>query len=87
MKTKISITDYLKLGGKPENIDFTNSFLDYYSNFNYKQEVVSYEDRGETNTQGDPLWYFKFKNGNIERYALNWILIEVEFILDPKFTK
>lgn len=86
METKrISLQSYIKQGGDINEIDWSKSKCDYTGYDDYMCTVVSFEDKGDVNTHGEPLWYFTFENGNTRRYALNWILIDVDYVLKDRY--
>jgi hypothetical protein len=85
MKQDISLDLYLKFGGKLENIDWNDVYLDYYDS-NQKSKIISYKNTGEKNIHNMPLFYFTFDNGKTHKYAIMWIRIKVEVVLSEKYT-
>lgn len=86
MKTEeITLYHYLNLGGKLKNVNWDSAYSQY-SDINYKQKIISYEDKGEKNNNM-PLIHFTFKNGKTHRYAAFWIKIKVDFVLHEKYIK
>ena len=83
-KEVITLAQYLKFGGKLENIDWSTSFCNY-GDQNSKQKIVSFEDRGDKNKFDEPLYWFTFANGNTHKYSLCWISLNVNFVLDSKY--
>jgi hypothetical protein len=78
---KLTLSEYLRLGGKVEKIDWSKAYSDY-GDKNKEIPIVSFKDKGETNNYGEKLWDFTFKNGNTHRYAISWIILNVNFVLD-----
>lgn len=83
MFTKISLQQYLKLGGDLSKIDLSKTFSEFQDK-NQMEKIISFEDRGDMNND-IKLVYFTFENGVTHRYALSWILTQVEFILHERF--
>lgn len=84
MKTEITLEQYLRLGGKLEKVNWSDSYCDYSDN-NRGAKVVSYEDKCESGTQGTQLFHFTFDNGMTHRYAISWIKIKVDFVLSENY--
>lgn len=88
MKKTISLNEYLRLGGKISKKFFEENLAicTYSSDDNYfKKRVISFEDRGDKNCHGKPLYWFEFKDGSKKRFSAVWIDVEVEFVLAPKY--
>ena len=81
---KLNLEQYLIFGGRVEKIDWSKSYCTY-GDKNNLVEIVSFENRGDTNGNGAPLWYFTFKNGNTHRYALSWITLSATFVLHERY--
>ena len=84
MFTKISLQQYLKLGGDLSKIDLSKTFSEYQDK-NQMEKIISFEDRGDVNEIGNKLVYFTFDNGVTHRYALTWIFTQVELVLHERF--
>lgn len=84
MFTKISLHDYLKMGGDLSKIDLSKTFSEYQDK-NQMEKIISFEDRGDVNCDNIKLFYFTFENGVTERYALTWIFTQVELVLHERF--
>lgn len=83
-KLHIRLTDYIELGGKLEKLNW-NLAYSIYSDKNINIPILSCENRGDLNTNKEPLYYFTFENGNTKRYALSWIYVKVNFILSSEY--
>ena len=83
MFTKISLYQYLKLGGDLSKINLSKTFSEYQDK-NQMEKIISFEDRGDVN-ENVKLFYFTFENGVTERYALTWIYTQVELVLHERF--
>ncbi len=86
MQQKITLTEYLRLGGKLENVDWSKAEATY-SDKNYGKEIILCEDRSEGNEYGEILLHVTFKNGVVHRYNAMWIIVLIEFNLSQKYTK
>lgn len=84
MFTKISLYQYLKLGGDLSKIDLSKTFSEYQDK-NQMEKIISFEDRGDVNCDNIKLFYFTFENSVTERYALTWIFTQVELVLHERF--
>lgn len=85
MFTKISLQQYLKMGGDLSKIDLSKTFSEYQDK-NQMEKIISFEDRGDVNEKSNTkLVYFTFENGVTQRYALTWIFTQVEFVLHERF--
>lgn len=84
MFTKISLHDYLKMGGDLSKIDLSKTFSEYQDK-NQMEKIISFEDRGDVNCDNIKLFYFTFENSVTERYALTWIFTQVELVLHERF--
>lgn len=82
MKTKMNLSQYLKLGGNMEKINWDDAYCDYERS---DRKIISYEDIGETNVFGDRLMYFKFSDGETIRYSIGWIILNIELVLPEKY--
>ena len=84
MFTKISLHDYLKMGGDLSKIDLSKTFSEYQDK-NQMEKIISFEDRGDVNCDNIKLFYFTFENSVTERYSLTWIFTQVELVLHERF--
>jgi hypothetical protein len=84
MKQEITLEEYLKLGGKLDKVNWSDSYCAYLDN-NLGAKVVAYEDKGERNNYNKPIFHFTFDNGRTHRYAICFILLEVDVVLDEKY--
>ena len=83
MFTKISLYDYLKMGGDLSKINLSKTFSEYQDK-NQMETIISFEDRGDMN-KDIKLVYFTFENGVTNRYTLTWIFTQVELVLHERF--
>lgn len=97
LKHKITLEQYLNLGGKIENLNFAeaNAKCTYPSYSSTTPnilgfDVISYKDKGRVNDIGAKLYEFELnKKGKTytQILSLYWVEIDVNFILDEKYTK
>lgn len=91
MKVTISLEEYLRLGGKLENIDFSTTKTTYYDK--YRDLSIETIEEGYK-TSPNPmtkdttqLYCVKYTNGDSKNYAGMWISITVDLVLDNKYIK
>ncbi len=85
MKKTINLGEYLKLGGKLENLNLENT-VTTYGDSNSGNSISSII-LGKLNKNGDQLYNISYNNGVNKDYASIWIETEVTMMLDSKFTK
>lgn len=96
-KIRITLEQYLNLGGKIENLNFVEANAKCtYSTHSLRTpkilgfDVVSCEDRGETNNAGAKLYSFELNKESktyIQTLSPYWVELDINFILDEKYTK
>jgi hypothetical protein len=84
MKIEITLEKYIKLGGKLDKVNWSDSYCDY-GDGNRNAKILSYVDIGEIGAKDTPLFYFTFDNGITHRYAISWIKIKVDFVLSETY--
>lgn len=91
MKVNISLEEYLRHGGKLENIDFSTTKTTYYDK--YRDLSIETIEEGYK-TSPNPitkdttqLYHVKYTNGESKNYAGLWIYLDVDFVLDNKYLK
>jgi len=85
MLTKISLNQYLQMGGDLKKINLSKTFSEYQDK-NQMETIISFEDKGDMNKNTNTkLVYFTFANGQTHRYALTWIYTQVELVLHERF--
>lgn len=91
MKQKISLDEYLRLGGDLSKLDTENTFTDYYD-FNKSKPILSVEvgrlvSVSFENPNGVQLYTVKYLDGSSKDYASFWIKTAVEFCLSERYLK
>lgn len=97
LKHKITLEQYLYLGGKIENLNFKEvNAKCVYSASTLREpsilgfDVIACEDKGKTNDVGAKLYDFELnKEGKtyIRTLSPYWIELNIDFILDERYTK
>lgn len=85
MKQLITLERYLNMGGLLCNVDWIEA-VPTYGDENLDNRIIGYEDPGEMNGE-IKLINFKFPDGKIKRYAASWIKVNVDLVLNEKYTK
>lgn len=91
MTVNISLDEYLRHGGKLENIDFSTTKTTYYDKYR-DLSIESIEEGYKTSPipitkESVQLYCVKYTNGESKNYAGMWISITVDFVLDNKYLK
>jgi len=81
-KSNISVEEYLKLGGKIENLDLSKTKTTYFDS--YRDRLIESISWCQYN---DKLLSVSFKDGRRKECSPFWIETEVTFKLEEKYTK
>lgn len=84
MKKRITLDQYLKMDGKLEKIDVSNTSTTY-SDKNRNKTIKCIKFEGDDNGNGTKLYQVYFNDDTSHRYAPMWIETDVEFCLESKY--
>jgi len=84
MEKAIKLTEYLKLGGKLEKVNWKDAYINDGSKYANKP-IYQIEYKGENNSSGDKIYDITYIGGLKSKHCISWIYIRVDFVLNSKY--
>jgi hypothetical protein len=83
-KVKITLREFIRLGGKIENLNAPEEVTTTYGDANSLLTVSNISLTG-TNTHNEPLYMVTYVGGTSHRYSGTWIQVEIDMKLEDKY--